>query len=266
MSLDLVPMRVGFCRAPALASRRDAGLMPMEFPAGAALIRHPDQGDILFDTGYGVAFWQSTRCFPEMLYRATTPAVLPVTEELCSQIDVPPALVILSHLHADHVAGLFDLPVMAPVLTSRAAWVALAKGGPIATLRRGCPELLRRRLLKLSPRFIEDSATVPTPEGFGALAGPFYDIMGDGSLLAVPLPGHGDGQFGVFIPASRDFLIADAAWSRAALRDNMPPPWLVLAQLGDADEYMHTFNALRAIMAARPDVRMWPSHCTEAFG
>lgn len=265
---ELLPLRIGHCRGPEALTRRGGRWRIATFPAGAGLIRHW-QGDVLFDSGYGAAFWRATRSLPERLYRWTTPATLRVDERLPEQLgrlNARPALVVLSHLHADHVSGLFDIPEV-PVLTSRAAFDALAQGGRIATLKSGMPDPLRRRLRALNPRFVEDCPQVAPPPGFAGF-GPIHDVLNDGQMLAVPLPGHGAGQFGLFLPETPkgpQFLIADAAWSRAALRDDAPPPDATLKRLGDRAAYLQTFARLRRLMADRPDITLWPSHCDEAF-
>lgn len=265
---ELLPLRIGHCRGPEALTRRGGRWRIATFPAGAGLIRHW-QGDVLFDSGYGAAFWRATRSLPERLYRWTTPATLRVDERLPEQLgrlNARPALVVLSHLHADHVSGLFDIPEV-PVLTSRAAFDALAQGGRIATLKSGMPDPLRRRLRALNPRFVEDCPQVAPPPGFAGF-GPIHDVLNDGQMLAVPLPGHGAGQFGLFLPETPkgpQFLIADAAWSRAALRDDAPPPDATLKRLGDRAAYLQTFARLRRLMAERPEITLWPSHCAEAF-
>lgn len=270
MPPEIIPLRIGHCSAPARLSRRGAGWRPIRFPAGAVLIRHPVAGDILFDTGYGPAFFDATRPFPERFYRWLTPVGLPPEQRLPAllrQYDARPRLVLLSHLHADHVAGLFELDQTPPVMTSRIAWEHLHQGGRLATLKAGCPQGLRHQLQKLQPGFIETCAQTPLPEGFAAFAS-CHDILGDGSVLALPLPGHGYGQFGLLLPETTrgpTFLIADAAWSRAALRDNAPPPDYTLRKLGDARASLATFAALSELMRERPGISLWPSHCPEAF-
>ncbi|WP_232831404.1 MBL fold metallo-hydrolase [Pseudogemmobacter bohemicus] len=241
----------------------------MRFPAGSVLIRHPTLGDILFDTGYGPAFFDATRPFPERLYRWLTPVQQPPDQRLPALLEkhgARPGLILLSHLHADHVAGLFDIPP-APVITSRKAWEHLQEGNRLTTLKAGCPERLRQRIQSLHPQFIEDFPVAPDALGTG-LPFPFYDLAADGSLLAVSLPGHGHGQFGLLLPQTSTgpaFLIADAAWSRQALRDRAPPPDITLRRLGDAGACHATFAALCDLAQQRPDISLWPSHCPEAF-
>ena len=79
------------------------------------LILHPDAGAMLYDTGYADRFEQATTPFPERFYRWLTPVTLPVEQHLGTQLrrygvrldEVK--RVIISHMHADHVAGLRNL-------------------------------------------------------------------------------------------------------------------------------------------------------------
>ncbi len=253
-------LRIGTCLAPGAMARRGAGWRRAEFPALAALITHP-AGPVLFDTGYGQAFFEATRRLPYRVYRWLTPVRFSATDSLSTRLAAPPALVFLSHFHGDHVSGLFDLRDLPPVMASGAAIDGLAELGNLAALRAGCPPLLRDRLRDLTMTRAEDRPRIETGlPGFGT----GHDLMGDGAIVAIPLPGHGIGQTGLYLPAARHFLIADAAYSRADLRQNTPPPHHSLRQLGDAAAYLDTFGRLRALMAARPDITLTPSHCPEA--
>ena len=268
----LTLLRVGHCRAPEAATAIGASWRFTSFPAGVAVIRHPRRGTILFDSGYGAAFRQATQPFPERIYRWLTPVHLSTHETLPKQLAArgigQPDLVVLSHLHADHVAGLFDLAQMpARVQTSSKAIDGLDVGR-ISSLRTGCPAGLRDRLRRLPLERTEDSAQVDLNAfGLGAF-GVGYDLLADGSMIAVPLPGHGVGQFGLYLPTLSNgpaFLVADAAWSVAALRQNTPPPVSTLRRLGHAESYLRTFAALRDLHLSQPELRLVPSHCPESF-
>jgi glyoxylase-like metal-dependent hydrolase (beta-lactamase superfamily II) len=56
---------------------------------------------------------------------------------------------------------------------------------------------------------------------------PGRDLFGDGTVIAVDLPGHADGHFGLAFPmASRPFLYGvDAQWLGAALDPARSPHW-----------------------------------------
>lgn len=261
--------RVGHCRHPQAMTITGGRWTPVEFPALAFLIRHPEEGAILFDTGYDPAFWQATRSFPERLYRLATPPQLGPGEALADQlaaIGVAPGDVrhlILSHFHADHIAGTHRFP-RATIHAARAGWKAMCDGGRVAGVRRGMlPALVPPDLLS-RVRWFEDAASIALP----ADCAPFRegrDLLGDGSLRTVPLPGHCPGHWGLLLAeeARLHFLVADAAWSSAAIRTDTPPPYLTAALLGDAASGRATLHDLHLLGRRNPDIRLTPSHCAE---
>jgi glyoxylase-like metal-dependent hydrolase (beta-lactamase superfamily II) len=107
---------VGHCMHCERITRAGGSWRPVAFPALAALIWHPTQGPLLYDTGYADHFNTATAPFPERIYRWVTPPVLPPAQRLEAQLaarglrlrDIRVALI--SHFHGDHVAGLRDLP------------------------------------------------------------------------------------------------------------------------------------------------------------
>ena len=78
---ELHILRAGACYHPAGMARKGAGLCPAEFPALVALILHPTEGAVLFDTGYDPAFFAATESVPERFYRWMTPVKLGAGED-----------------------------------------------------------------------------------------------------------------------------------------------------------------------------------------
>ncbi len=267
--VTLTGFRVGHCRHPQAMTIRGGNWAPVDFPALAFLIRHPEEGAILFDTGYDPAFWQATRPFPERLYRWTTPPRLAPGEALADQLarhGVAPGDVrhlILSHFHADHMAGTHRFP-NATIHAARAGWEAMCTGGRFASVRRGMLRALAPVDFLRRVRWFEDAAPAALPPD----CTPFTegrDLLGDGSLRAVALPGHCPGHWGLLLAEDHGLhlLVADAAWSSAAIRTDTPPPFVTAALLGDAAAGRATLHDLHRLHRRNPDIRLTPSHCAE---
>lgn len=223
---------------------------------------------MLFDTGYSDAFFQATRPFPERLYRWLTPVELPPEQRLLDQLrqrgfeahDV--SHVFLSHLHADHMAGLGDFP-RARVTVMRAEVDAMGNDSRIGRLRRGYLRTLLPPDFMTRLSYVEDARSVtlaasmrPFTEGF--------DLLDDGTLIAVPLPGHTPGQIGLLLTMADDlpvFLVADACWSLDAVKLGRPPSRIASMLFSNRREYLDTFEALRRLTAQHPSLHVLPSHC-----
>ncbi|HUG71864.1 MAG TPA: MBL fold metallo-hydrolase [Steroidobacteraceae bacterium] len=260
-------IEAGHCIHPEASTRTGASMARCEFPALVALLRHPARGWILFDTGYGEAFMQATRRMPEALYRCVTPVRLSAQQSAVAQLhrlgikagDI--GTVVLSHLHGDHVGGLADFGD-SKVWCSHEAWQDMHGRSRLAALARGLlPDLVPLRLQDRLT-YIESAPLVRLPAELAPFAAG-HDLFGDGSLLAVALPGHAAGHFGVCFRNSRQwvFLVADAAWSAQAITDNVPPPGWATALLGDTRLYRATLADLHRLAACRSGVLLVPAHC-----
>ena len=251
-------------------TRRGASWRACRFPAGFALIVHRIAGAILFDTGYAPRFDAATRSFPERLYRWFTPVSVDATQSAASQLsrlgvaaeDV--ATIVVSHFHADHVAGLRDFP-NATVVCAREAWTGVTARGRVASLRLGF-------LHDLMPDDIDARLSFAEERAAFALSGPYRafgtgrDLFGDGSIVVVPLPGHARGHVGVLLPVTPDgatFFIGDAAWSHAGYARSAPPPFATTAFLGDTAEYRRTLRNIGVLSRADPFVRIVPAHASD---
>ncbi len=255
----------GSCRHPQGMVLQGASWRPSLFPALFGVLRHPRHGVTLFDTGYGARFQQATKSFPERLHRWLTPITLAPGDSASEQLSragIAPesvARIVLSHFHADHIAGARDFP-NARFVASRAAWDAVRNRGAIRSTARGfLPQLL--------PEDFEARATLLDPHDFRAPGiGEFrtsHDLFGDGSVRLIPLPGHARGQLGLLAQTARRrrFLVADAAWTTASFRDGRPPHCLAGLIFDDASETRRTLHRLRALCIAEPELDIVPSHC-----
>jgi glyoxylase-like metal-dependent hydrolase (beta-lactamase superfamily II) len=259
----------GFCKNIAALTMRGEPWSVTKFPALCALIQHPSGRNILFDTGYAQRFHQVTRKLPYKFYAWFTPVTVTADDELHSQLSkdgIRPQdvdTIILSHFHADHLGGIKDFPGSA-IIASQAAFDAAQAMSPIKAVKTGfIPELIPADLnRRITP--LEKCPTVPVLDYLpGFQSG--WDLFGDGSVLAVPLPGHAKDQFGIyFLDAQHGetFLVADAAWSSKAILENHRPSSLAYSAFDSKRDYDRTIDKLHHLAKSRPEVKIIPSHCS----
>lgn len=264
-------LEVGHCVHPEHVILQNHVLAPLRFPAIVGLLHHPTEGPILFDTGYSPRFIEATRPFPERLYAWVTPVTIDPARTAIAQLaarGIRPEdvrTIVVSHFHADHVAGLCDFPRARFVYLDR----ALRSFASLGRVRGTAAGFLRALL----PRDLEERARVVRLESEGrrlpAVCAPFthgIDLFEDGSLLLVELPGHVEGQLGAFVRAgdgSYDFLVADACWTTESLRRRQLPHPITRALFSSYALYGVTLSRLADLHERTADVRIVPSHCDE---
>lgn len=265
-------LTVGSCRHCERLARRGGRWRFVEFPALVALLRHPRLGPILYDTGYASHFAAATRPFPERLYRWTTPYQLPAEQTLATQlarVGLTPADIrwcVISHFHGDHVAGLRDLP-NATFICLRADLEGASTGSRFSRVRKGVLSALLPGDFHARVRFADQCASRALPRALDAL-GPAVDLLGDGTLTGVRLPGHTAGQLGLVFRDAHErpvLLCGDAAWHRQAIRADEPPSRAAALIKHDWSTYLATLGRLQAVVSASPDLHVVPSHCAESI-
>jgi glyoxylase-like metal-dependent hydrolase (beta-lactamase superfamily II) len=233
-------------------------------PARVYVFTHPREGVVLFDTGYAPRVFTASERLPYRLYRRITPIFTRPEEAALHQLaalGIAPGdvrWIIASHFHADHIAGLLDFP--------QARFVASVEGLADVTGRSSWGSLRRAFLPELLPPDFAHRARLLARSGFTDEVlpelGPTSDLFGDGLLLAVPLPGHARGQMGLLARTTEGeaLLVADAAYSRRAIRENRPPHPITALFADDYRAGVRTLAALQAFAQAHPDVALHPTH------
>ncbi|MCR6497944.1 MBL fold metallo-hydrolase [Shinella sp. CPCC 101442] len=190
------------------------------------IFTHPEAGLVLVDTGYGPRVTRGPRSPSLRLYNTVLHPELVLEGQpgtVLRKLGFTPhdvGTVILTHFHADHVAGLDLFPkariiakaeVLGRILKQR-AWKSLGHG--IFT------ELLPA---DLASRTLDVDGISPREAPLGLGVG--RDLFGDGSVLAIDLPGHAEGHFGLcFTDLPKPLLYAvDAQWCTDALGDERHP-------------------------------------------
>ena len=260
----------GYCRASEHHVIQRGRRVFMQCHALVALLKHPFEGYLLFDTGYAHRrLMAATRSLPYRLYRRAAPFVTSAEESaaevLKDRFKIEPdqiGTVILSHFHPDHLSGLGDFPGARIVATPDAYREASGRKGLRALARGILPDLLpadfevRAHLLPM--KFSGE----PLPN-----LGPTHDVFGDGLLRAVRLPGHAPGQIGLLADTERGpvFFVADAAYTRRSIRENRPPHPVTNFFTEGRHAVEETLSRLHQFASERPDVCLVPTHCPDAY-
>lgn len=255
----------GYCVANGRVIDPVNGQKHCRFYATWALLEHPEQGLILFDTGYAPRFRTATAHWPYRLYALMTPMFLEKGETALERLEAlghsveQIKTIIISHFHGDHIAGLQDFP-QAKVFCSASAWAQVSTIKGWAAVSKGIlPDLI--------PADLEQRIYCIPDAELGQLSQPesAYDLFGDGSIQLYALPGHGRGQLGALLHTSENpiFLAADASWQLEPWQAGILPNSIVRLFLDDWGAYKTTFAALRSFAEAHPEYQIVFTHSPE---
>ena len=264
MALKLTLFSTGYCLAHEAIAERGGAWRNIRFHATCALIEHPEAGKVLFDTGYSPRFFAETRPWPEKLYALATPVTTRPEWSLASQLAARGIAaaeithILLSHLHADHVAGLADFP-QAQVWCSELGYRYFRDRKGLAAVRKGflpglLPPDLEERL-----HFFEDCPKLAGTDPLGER----FDWWGDQCLQLLPLPGHCRGQYGLLLEENgqpQHLLAADAFWREPNWRERRLPSPLIRLFIDSWPEYVSTIDRLRAFHRVHPGVPILACH------
>lgn len=227
------------------------------FPARAVLIQHKAMGNLLFDTGYSQAVFQGGLLL--RLYRLLNPVQVKPEQTIAKRLELDGIprdginTIILSHAHPDHIGGMGELSGY-ELVADREVLGALKKPGV--------------RDLVFSSLLPEESSIKARREPENRLENHFlcsyfegvYDLLGDGSLIAVKLEGHARGQLGLWIPDYKLLLAADACWGRDLVGDTLKMRYGARFIQKDFSQYKKTLRGLCRLKKDYPDITILFTH------
>jgi glyoxylase-like metal-dependent hydrolase (beta-lactamase superfamily II) len=215
--------------------RSGGGLTRVKLTVRYGLIELATGGLCLVDTGFGPEVTQGPRSAALRLYNAVLrPELIPDQSplSLLRSMGARPddiRLMLVTHFHADHIASLRAFPNVRLIACGEAARAVEAMR-PAAALHHG----IFRELLPpdFTQRIVPLQGLPRRPTG--TVLGDGYDLFGDGAYLAIPLPGHAFGHFGLFWRENGAPVLyaTDAAWTLQALLADKTP-WISRALVFD---------------------------------
>lgn len=185
----------------------------LEVPILVHWVHHEEKGDFLFDVGLDVSYATDPRggleglSVDEFTQKKGENIAQHLSDSGINLTDLK--MVFLSHLHADHAAGVRELPKNIPYVIGEGEY-AEYQSEVHGDFLEGLEELYEINFSKAQnlPPF-----------------GPSVDILGDGSLWAIRTPGHTPGHVSFLINGIEGpvFLTMDAAFIYENLKLGVAP-------------------------------------------
>ncbi|MFK7766427.1 MAG: NAD-dependent epimerase/dehydratase family protein [Mariniblastus sp.] len=253
----------GFVKFKLRVVEKSSNREPTRFHATVAMIKHPQHGITLFDTGYSCKFYDVTKSFPNKLYAIATKVITKpewsieswLRQEGLAPRDV--SRVLVSHFHADHIGGIHPFRDSDFIASSR-AWDAVKRLKGFAAVKRGfLPELLPSDFESR----LHTIGDLHSP-GLGSLRN-CHDLFGDGSVRLFDLDGHANGQMGALLRTNEKyiFLVADTFWTRKEIESDLNPTVAFRAVAENFKAAKKSRSAIIEIAKSNPEIEFVCTHC-----
>ena len=257
-SVAIHPEHVEGARAPLVWWLLTSKRWTAPRPINVYVIEH-EQGLVLFDTGQDRASVTDANYFPKgiigWLYGRLAKFAINPDETLTALLrrigyDVADVkLVILSHLHQDHIGGLREL-TNAEILVSRAEWQSLQQYDAVMQ------GLMRNHidLPNLKWRYIDfELPSTEQVDGFTLSV----DIFEDGSLVLLPTPGHTPGSMSLLVRREGKtplLMVGDLTYDVELMKQERVPG------VGKKQGLRQATKAVNAVSDTYPDLVVLPAH------
>lgn len=157
--------------------------------------------------------------------------------------------VVISHLHFDHIGGIAAVP-QADLLVNKDEWRQLSDPHPER-------EWILREHIELPGARWRQIEFVPTDDKLLALFGGCYDVMGDGSMVLLPTPGHTPGSMSMLVRTEGLpplLLVGDLTYEAGLLMKDQVPG------TGNAAQLRSSFAKVRDFKKQLPGLVILPAH------
>ncbi len=254
----------GYCISHANIVNPKDGKGKTRFYAVWALIQHPEFGNILFDTGYAPYFQAFTEQFPDRFYRWATPVFLEENETakaiLQKKSIAAEAInyVIISHFHADHVAGLKDFSE-AKFICTKSAFEQMISLNGFRAVSKGIVKGLIPTDFSERVLFIEDISEKSIDKSGLVM----FDFFEKNLLKLVLISGHARGMLGFY--ANNQLFATDASWSFETFEKGIFPRKIVKLFFDSWSDFIETQEKLRTFLAQNPTTKILFTHCPETL-
>ncbi len=256
----------GYCFAHEHHAIRGGAKKEIKFHALWALIAHPEEGYILFDTGYTQRFFDETKSFPNLIYAKVTKVICEKEDEVIQQLErngIRPdeiKMILISHFHADHIAGLKDFP-NARLISSKKAFEHTVSTPKIMGFSKGILHGLIPKNFKDRIEFVEDIGVHKNDPFFGH----YQDLFSDDSIRVYDLPGHAAGQIGIRLKTKKNhyFLIADACWIDRSYKEMVLPHPIVKLFFHSWKDFKESLSKVNQHYLNHPEEVIVPTHCSK---
>lgn len=232
----------------------EAGLRPGEISAYQFFYSfvHPVEGMFLIDTGVPQSYIENKddsrlSKFVRKALKLKAIEVLIDTHSWLKQQDQKLVGVFLTHLHADHLLGLCDLPKDTPLYV-----------GPEARSRALVHHLSKRSTDRLLKGFSELRELVMKPDPAGLFSG-VIDLFGDRTVYSIHVPGHTAGSMAFFLRTIQGpvLVTGDAARSAWGWEHCVPGAGIAVHHAIHAAK---SIDALKSFAARVPGIEIHLGH------
>jgi len=259
----------GYCMALERVAINNGKWKNIKFHATCILIEHPTKGLILFDTGYTPRFSEATQKWPSRLYELSTPVVTKWEWSVKAQLKksgIAPSdisTIIISHFHADHIAGLKDFE-NATFWCTKTAYEEVSTLKGFAAVRRGLLPSLLPDDFKSNVRFFEEELVKRDRSDFNY----HFTFSDDDILKIIPLPGHARGQIGLLLNEGKEnpyLLAADAYWLIESVQHNILPAKIINTFIDNWEDYKSSLQNIRTYLQQHPETISLSCHCNQVY-